>query len=65
MCVLKRILHKKKSIFMQLLEFPIPPLTAAAPRMIICKRPAPNFENPENGIKSVFLRLFTIKSNLL
>ena len=28
-CVLKRILHKKKSIFMQLLESPIPPLTAA------------------------------------
>ena len=40
-CVLKRILHKKKSIFMQLLESPIPPLTAAALRMIICKRPAP------------------------
>ena len=29
LCVLKRILHKKKSIFMQLLESPIPPLTAA------------------------------------
>ena len=27
--VLKRILHKKKSIFMQLLKSPIPPLTAA------------------------------------
>ena len=32
---------KKKSIFMQLLEYPIPPLTAAALQMIICKRPAP------------------------
>ena len=40
-CVLKRILHKKKSIFMQLLESPIPPLTAAALRMIICKRLSP------------------------
>ena len=29
-CILKRILHKKKSIFMQLLESPIPPLTATA-----------------------------------
>ena len=28
-------------IFTQLLESPIPPLTAAALRMIICKRPAP------------------------
>ena len=28
-CVLKRILHKKTSTFMQLLESPIPPLTAA------------------------------------
>ena len=37
----ERILHKKKSISMQLLESPIPPLTAAALRMIICKRPAP------------------------
>ena len=40
-CVLKRILHKKKSISMQLLESPIPPLTAAALWMIICKRLAP------------------------
>ena len=40
-CVPKRILHKKKSISMQLLESQIPPLTAAALRMIICKRPAP------------------------
>ena len=30
---------QKKSISMQLLESPIPPLTAAALRMIICKRP--------------------------
>ena len=40
-CVLKQILHKKKSISMQLLESPIRPLTAAALQMIICKRPAP------------------------
>ena len=39
-CVLKRILHKKKSIFMQLLDSPIPPLIAAALRIIICKSPA-------------------------
>ena len=53
-CVLKRILHKKKSIFMQLLESPIPPLTAAALRMIICKRPAlpdDHFKRPEDGSK--------------
>ena len=30
---------------MQLLESPIPPLTAAALRIIICKRPAPHFDN--------------------
>ena len=40
-CVLNQILHKIKSISMQLLESPIPPLTAAALRMIICKRPVP------------------------
>ena len=33
--------HKKKSIFMQLLKSQIPPLTAAALRMIISKRPVP------------------------
>ena len=36
---------------MQLLESPIPPLTAAALRMIICKRPAPHFDNHKKGIK--------------
>ena len=41
-CVRKRILHKKKSISMQLLESPIPPLTAGALRMTICKRPVPS-----------------------
>ena len=30
-----------QEIFMQLWESPIPPLTAAALQMIICKRPAP------------------------
>ena len=35
---------------MQLLESPIPPLTAAALRMIIYKRPAPHFDNHEKGM---------------
>ena len=60
-CVLKRILHKKKSIFMQILESPIPSLTAAALRMIICKRPAPHFDNQEKGMKNAFLRPFTMR----
>ena len=42
-----QILHKKKS--MQILESPIPPFTAAALRMIICKRPAPHFDNHGKG----------------
>ena len=33
LCVLKQILHKKKSIFLQLLESPIPSLTTAALRI--------------------------------
>ena len=53
-CFLKRILHKKKSISMQLLESPIPPLTAAALRIIMCKRPAPHFDNHEKGMKYAF-----------
>ena len=52
-CVLKQILHKKKSIFMQLLESPIPPLTATALRMFICKSVAPHFDNHEKGMKNV------------
>ena len=52
-CVLKQILHKKKSIFMQLLESLIPSLTAAALRMIICKKPDPHFDNHEKGIKNI------------
>ena len=59
-CVLK-IVHKKKSIFMKLLESPIPPLTAAALWMIICKRPAPHFDKHEKGMKSAFLRPFTMR----
>ena len=54
LCVLKRVLRKKKSILMQLLESPIPPLTAAALRMIICKRPAPHFDNHDKGMKMHF-----------
>ena len=38
---------------MQLLESPIPPLTAAALRMIICKKPDPHFDNHEKGIKNI------------
>ena len=49
LCVLKRILRKKKSIFMQPLESPITPLTVAALRMIICKRPAP----PDDHLQEV------------
>ena len=49
MCSETDLLHKKKSISMQLLESTIPPLTAAALRMIICKRPAPHFDNHEKG----------------
>ena len=85
LCFLKRILHKKKSIFMQLLKSAIPPLTTAALQMIICKRPvlpdhhlqeagpsgwpsargrslwiiickrpAPDFDNHEEGTKNAF-----------
>ena len=50
LCVLKRILRKKKSIFMQPLESPITPHTVAALRMIICKRPAP----PDDHLKEAF-----------
>ena len=52
---------QEKSIFMQLLEFPIPPLTAAALGMIICPRPAPHFDNHEKGMKNAFLRPFTMR----
>ena len=37
-CVQKLILHKKKSISVQLLGSPIPPLNDAALQMFICKR---------------------------
>ena len=40
-----------KSISMQLLESQIPPLTAAALPMIICKRLAPHFDNHKKGIE--------------
>ena len=43
---------------MQLLESPIPPLTAAALRMIIYKRPAPHFDNHEKGMKMLFETLY-------
>ena len=46
---------------MQLLESPIPPLTTAALRMIICKWPAPHFDNHEKGMKIAFLRPFAIR----
>ena len=38
---------QEKAIFIQLLEFPIPPLTAAALQIIICKRPVP----PDNHLQ--------------
>ena len=60
-CVLKRILHKRKSIFIHLLESSIPPRTAAALRIIICKRPVPHFDNQEKHMKSAFLRPNEIK----
>ena len=44
----------QEKVNFQLLESPIPPLTAAALRMIICKRPAPHFDNHEKGIKMHF-----------
>ena len=52
---------QEKSIFIQLLESPIPSLTAAALRMIICKRPAPHFDNQEKSMKNAFLRLLTMR----
>ena len=61
LCVLKRILHQKKSIFMQVMEPPIPPLTAAALRVIICKKPASHFDNHKKGMKNAFLRPFTMR----
>ena len=53
LCVLKRILRKKKSIFMQPLESPITPLTVAALRMIICKRPVPPDDHLQEASPSV------------
>ena len=54
------MMSRKKSIFMQLLESPIPPLIAAALRMIICNRLAPHFDNQGQGIKTAFLRPLTM-----
>ena len=61
--VLKRILHKKKSIFMQLLESLMPSLTAAALRIIVCKMTVPHFDNQEKDMKKAFLRHFTTRWN--
>ena len=63
-CVVKCILHKTKSIFMQLLESPIPPLTAAALRMIICKRAAPHFDNHKKGMVNAFLKPLIMRKNV-
>ena len=49
-CVRKQILHKKKEIFIQLLE------SGRPLRMVICKRP--------KGMKNAFLRPFTMISNV-
>ena len=44
--------YKKKAIFMSLLlESQIPPFIAAALWMIICKRPAPHFDNYEKSMR--------------
>ena len=59
-CILKRILHKKKAIFIQLQESPLPPLTTAAFRMIICKSPAPHFDK---GMKNSFFDNIIWRSN--
>ena len=50
---------QRQLIFIQLLESPIPPLPAAALRMIICKRLAPHFGNQEKGMKNAFWRPLT------
>ena len=44
----------QEKVNFHVLESPIPPLSAAALRMIICKRPAPHFDNHEKGIKMHF-----------
>ena len=45
---------KKRANSIQLLESPIPPLTAAALRQIVCKGPAPHFKDHEKGMKNAF-----------
>ena len=52
------------ALFIKLLESPIPPLTAAALRIIICKRSAPYFDNHEKGMTNPFLRPFTMSQNV-
>ena len=54
----------QEKVNFHVLESPIPPLTAAALRMIICKRPAPHFDNHEKGIKNAFSRPFTMRYNV-
>ena len=39
-------------------------IPAAALRMIICKSPAPHFDNQEKSMKNTFLRPFTMRSNV-
>ena len=53
--VLKRRLHTKKAILIQLLESQIFPFTAAAVRMTICKRPASHFDNHKKYIFETLL----------
>ena len=50
LCALKQILYKKKAILIQLLESPIPPFTAPALWMVICKWQAPPFDSHEKCI---------------
>ena len=48
---------------MQLLESPIPPLTADALWIIICKRPAPHFDNHLKGMKCELKCVFCVKES--
>ena len=52
-------LTKEKVNFQATTGFP--PLTAAALRIITCKRPAPHFDNHEKDMINAFLRPLTMR----
>ena len=60
MCSAKDFTQEKVS-FHATTGIPIPPLTAAALRMIIYKRPAPHFDNHEKGMINALLRPFKMR----